>query len=157
MGSDHHCSGCPVTGNYRAKESAAAGFATPLSCFAADQLLTNSPSRSRARGNWSVIAAKPRRKCEGASKQSPGASRMPCSAAPWQKERLFSPLRSQGNAVIPPRGGIQPNVSRCSVMKASSCRRFCVAVSCVFPRTVSRWRIATSASISPAVLFEIEK
>src|ERR1700677_196584 len=77
----------------------------------ADQLLTNFPSRSSASGNLSVIAAKPRRKCGGASKQSPGASRMPCSAAAWQKARLSSPLTSQGNAVIQPQGGIQPIVS----------------------------------------------
>src|SRR2546427_8551832 len=92
--------------------------------LAADQLLTNSPSRSRASGNLSIIAANPRRKCEGASQQSPGASRMPCSAAAWQKARLFSPLTSHGKAVSPPRGGIQPSVSRCSDMKEASCRRF---------------------------------
>ena len=62
-----------------------------------------------------------------------------------------------GKAVTPPRGGIQPSVSRCSDMKAASCRRFRVAVSCVFPRTISRWRMAISASISPAVLLEMEK
>jgi hypothetical protein len=49
--------------------------------WALDQFLTNSPSRLRASGNLTVIAAKPRRKCGGASKQSPGASRMPRPAA----------------------------------------------------------------------------
>ena len=36
---------------------------------------------------------------------------MPSSAALWQKARLSSPLTSQGNAVIPPRGATQPIVS----------------------------------------------
>src|ERR1700682_994280 len=66
------------------------------------QLFTNSPKRSKACGNLSPVAAKPSRKCDGKSKQSPGASRIPCSAAPWQKGLAFSPLTSQGNAVIPP-------------------------------------------------------
>jgi hypothetical protein len=95
-------------------------------------LLTNSPSRPSTSGNLSVIAPNPSRKCDGASKQSPGGIRMPLSAAAWQKARQFSPLRSQGNAVIPPRGGTQPSVAQCSVMKTWRYRRFRAAVSCVF-------------------------
>src|SRR5260370_42626052 len=83
----------------------------------ADQLLTNAPKRSSAWEKLSPAAAKPRRKCEGVSKQSPGASRIPCSVAAWQNGRSFSPLTSHGNAVIPPWGGIQPSTSRWSAMK----------------------------------------
>src|SRR4029077_375930 len=69
-----------------------------------DQLFTNSPRRSSALGNSAPAAANPRRKGEGTSKQSPGASRIPRSAAAWQKGRASSPLTSHGNAVIPPCG-----------------------------------------------------
>jgi hypothetical protein len=41
------------------------------------QLRTNAPNRSKASGNLPAIFAKPSRKCEGASQQSPGASKMP--------------------------------------------------------------------------------
>src|SRR6185312_1396031 len=68
----------------------------------ADQLFTNTPKRSSALEKLSPAAAKPSRKCEGTSKQSPGAKRIPCSAAAWQNGRAFSPLTSHGNAVIPP-------------------------------------------------------
>src|SRR5271157_2634009 len=78
----------------------------------ADQLFTNAPKQSSALEKLSPAEAKPRRKCEGASKQSPGASRIPRSVAAWQNGRSFSPLTSQGNAVMPPCGGIQPSMSR---------------------------------------------
>src|SRR5207253_4216551 len=80
----------------------------------ADQLFTNAPKRSSALEKLSPTAAKPRRKCEGASKQSPGASKIPRSVAAWQNRRSFSPLTSQGNAVMPPCGGIQPSTSQWS-------------------------------------------
>ena len=47
----------------------------------AGQLFTNAPKRSSALAKLSPVAAKPRRKCEGASKQSPGASKIPRSVA----------------------------------------------------------------------------
>jgi len=37
---------------------------------------------------------------------------MAAGAAAWQNGRAFSPLTNQGNAVIPPCGGIQPSTSR---------------------------------------------
>src|SRR5262252_5791154 len=123
----------------------------------ADQLFTKAPRRSSASGKFSPAAAKPRRKCEGISKQSPGASRMPCSAAAWQNGRSCSPLTSQGNAVMPPCGGIQPSTSLWSDKNRSSSLRFPVAVAWVLPRTTSRWRMAISERISPVVVLEIEK
>src|SRR5438874_3216225 len=123
----------------------------------ADQLFTNAPKRSSALETLSPAAAKPRRKCECASKQSPGASRIPRSGADWQNERSFSPLTSQGNAVMPPCGGIQPSTSRWSAMKRSRSLRFRVAASWVLPSTTSRLRIAISERISPVVVLQIEK
>src|SRR6185312_9940541 len=123
----------------------------------ADQSFTNAPKRSSALEKLSPAAAKPRRKCEGASKQSPGASRIPRSVAAWQNGRSFSPLTSQGNAVMPPCGGIQPSTSRWSAMKRSRSLRFRVAASWVLPSTTSRLRIAISERISPVVVLQIEK
>src|SRR5229473_3342614 len=123
----------------------------------ADQLFTNAPKRSSALEKLSPAAAKPRRKCEGTSKQSPGASRIPCSVAAWQNRRSLSPLTSQGNTVMPPCGGIQPSTSRWSAMKRSRSLRLRVAASCVFPSTTSRLRIAISERISPVVVLQMEK
>src|SRR5260370_23753208 len=85
-----------------------------------DQLFTNAPMRSSALEKLSPASAKPRRKCEGAAKQSPGASRIPRSVAAWQNGRSFSPLTSQGNAVMPPCRVIQPHTSPSSAMKRSN-------------------------------------
>src|SRR6516164_1696421 len=133
------------------RNSVAASFRHAVTILAA-QLFTNAPKRSSALQKFSPTAAKPRRKCEGVSKQSPGASRIPYSVAAWQNGRSFSPLASQGNAVMPPRGGIQQSTSRCSSMNCSRSLRFRVAVSCALPSTMSRLRIATSERISPVVL-----
>jgi len=75
----------PTLTSLGGRKSEAQAFSLPhrTPTLAVDQLLTNSPSRPSASGNLSVTTANPSRKCDehASSKQSPGASNMPCSAA----------------------------------------------------------------------------
>jgi len=86
----------------------------PTGDHLADQLSINSFMRSSARAKLSADAAKPRRKCEGTSKQSPGANRIPRPVAAWQKGRASSRLRTTGR----PYSALRADPARTSAMRS---------------------------------------
>src|SRR5580704_13506999 len=70
---------------------------------------------SRASIKPVVCAPKPTRKCAGASKQSPGATRTPSWASASHNARESDASTHQGNATVPPPGRTQPSFFACEL------------------------------------------